>query len=399
MASPTRPDRFVTAATTLFQDHGYRNVSMEQIGGAVGLTGPAVYRHFPSKQDILATALTTQVHTVRDFLSDAQDRGDTPVEQLGLFFDALSEMTAHRDASTLWNRERLHLSHADLDTMNAYFGVLTDKLACKICAARHDVDSMDAKLLATAALSVYSNAAQIRGSLTAKRLMKVQRAVTDSILGCELPRAPGPPVAQASHSRRSPAARRERILDAATQLFFDRGFRDVRIDEIAARAGVSVTTVYQEYAGKTVILGTVLRRGLEGLLSASIAALDGSSRTDALDVLLGTFIEFSLSSNGRILAVALRDAVYLPEESRIALGRTASDYTAEWTTAILAQTPGLSIDDAKALEKSLAGFACQVISSPELRSRPGIDSELRALAYGILSPSGLSRSHPRRSAH
>ncbi|MBN0973418.1 MULTISPECIES: helix-turn-helix domain-containing protein, partial [unclassified Gordonia (in: high G+C Gram-positive bacteria)] len=46
-----RVEQLIAEATSLFQDAGYRNVSVEEIGAAVGLTGPAVYRYFPSKQD------------------------------------------------------------------------------------------------------------------------------------------------------------------------------------------------------------------------------------------------------------------------------------------------------------------------------------------------------------
>ncbi len=371
-----RLEHLVREATRLFQEFGYRNVSMEQIGATVGLTGPALYRHFPSKQDILAQALTAQVRTVSRFMADAQERGGTPEEQIGLFFDALGDMTAHRDVSILWNRERLHLERSGLSELNRSFGGLVDTLAAKISAARPAVDAAGAELLATAVLSVYSSTARMRGSLSAKRLMQVQRALTDSILDCDLATAPVVVGTDDARSRRSPIARRERILDVATELFFVRGFRNVRIDEI-----------YHEHAGKTEILWTVIRRGIEGLLGTSIAALDGAAAGDTLDVLLRVFVDYSLGPNGRVLAVAVRDAVYLPEADQISLGRTTSDYSDEWTTAIRVRTPSLSQADAKALEQALAGFAGHVISSPELRSRPGIDGQLRKLAYAILIPS------------
>ena len=391
-----RLEHLVREATRLFQEFGYRNVSMEQIGATVGLTGPALYRHFPSKQDILAQALTAQVRTVSRFMADAQERGGTPEEQIGLFFDALGDMTAHRDVSILWNRERLHLERSGLSELNRSFGGLVDTLAAKISAARPAVDPAGAELLATAVLSVYSSTARMRGSLSAKRLMQVQRALTDSILDCDLATAPVVVGTDDARSRRSPIARRERILDVATELFFVRGFRNVRIDEIAAHAGVSVATVYHEHAGKTEILWTVIRRGIEGLLGTSIAALDGAAAGDTLDVLLRVFVDYSLGPNGRVLAVAVRDAVYLPEADQISLGRITSDYSAEWTTAIRVRTPSLSQADAKALEQALAGFAGHVISSPELRSRPGIDGQLRKMAYAILSPAGLGGASPPR---
>ncbi|WP_166981525.1 TetR/AcrR family transcriptional regulator [Paramicrobacterium fandaimingii] len=45
------------AAAALFSEHGFNGVSMEDLGTAVGVSGPAVYRHFPSKQAVLAELL------------------------------------------------------------------------------------------------------------------------------------------------------------------------------------------------------------------------------------------------------------------------------------------------------------------------------------------------------
>jgi AcrR family transcriptional regulator len=53
-------------------------------------------------------------------------------------------------------------------------------------------------------------------------------------------------------SRRQELAKQNRlaILDAARDLFFDRGYAATTIAEIAARAGVSVETIYKAYGNK-----------------------------------------------------------------------------------------------------------------------------------------------------
>lgn len=365
-------------------------MSLEQIGGSVGLTGPAVYRHFPSKQVILETALTTQVENVCAFLANARQREHSPAEQLRVFFDLLGDMTAHHDVSTLWARERFHLDTSGLNDMNESFRVLVDSLASNICAARAGTGTDDARLLSTAALSVFSSTARMRGALAPRRLKQIQRAIVHSILASPLPGSGTTRAARTGGARRQPAARRQRILGAATSLFFARGFRNVRIDEIAAEADVSVAAVYQQYPGKTDILSTILRSGLESLLWMSLDALDGSSQADSLDVLLRVVINYSVSPKGRTLPVALQDAMYLSEADQVSLGRTASDYSAEWTAAIRMHTPDLPRADANALEQAFAGFICQVIATPELRSRPGIQGELSTLAIAFLRPGGLN---------
>ncbi|GAB2521719.1 TetR/AcrR family transcriptional regulator [Paramicrobacterium agarici] len=56
-AKNERRRSLLDAAAALFSQHGFNGVSMEDLGTAVGVSGPAVYRHFPSKQAVLAELL------------------------------------------------------------------------------------------------------------------------------------------------------------------------------------------------------------------------------------------------------------------------------------------------------------------------------------------------------
>ncbi|GAA1931723.1 TetR family transcriptional regulator BkaR [Microbacterium aoyamense] len=44
-------------AARLFAERGFTSVSLEELGAAVGVTGPAVYRHFANKQAMLGAIL------------------------------------------------------------------------------------------------------------------------------------------------------------------------------------------------------------------------------------------------------------------------------------------------------------------------------------------------------
>jgi AcrR family transcriptional regulator len=44
-------------AAALFAERGFSGVSLEDIGGAVGISGPALYRHFANKQALLGAIL------------------------------------------------------------------------------------------------------------------------------------------------------------------------------------------------------------------------------------------------------------------------------------------------------------------------------------------------------
>jgi AcrR family transcriptional regulator len=51
--APGRRAALLAAAARLFAARGYHSVTIDDIGGAVGIAGPSVYRHFPSKLDLM----------------------------------------------------------------------------------------------------------------------------------------------------------------------------------------------------------------------------------------------------------------------------------------------------------------------------------------------------------
>lgn len=60
LRSQAKADRraaLLDAAATLFARSGFNGVAMEDLGSAVGVSGPAVYRHFSGKQDVLSALL------------------------------------------------------------------------------------------------------------------------------------------------------------------------------------------------------------------------------------------------------------------------------------------------------------------------------------------------------
>ncbi|MCA1710249.1 MAG: TetR/AcrR family transcriptional regulator, partial [Actinobacteria bacterium] len=57
MPTADRRVQIRSAAARLFASRGFHGVTIEDIGVSCGITGPAVYRHFPSKDALLADLL------------------------------------------------------------------------------------------------------------------------------------------------------------------------------------------------------------------------------------------------------------------------------------------------------------------------------------------------------
>ncbi len=56
-AGPSRREQILGVAAQLFAKHGFHGVSIADLGAAVGISGPALYRHFPGKDALLAEML------------------------------------------------------------------------------------------------------------------------------------------------------------------------------------------------------------------------------------------------------------------------------------------------------------------------------------------------------
>ncbi|MCG5434136.1 TetR/AcrR family transcriptional regulator [Mycobacterium sp. MYCO198283] len=52
-----RRSQLLAAAERLIAERGYLSVRLEDIGAAAGVSGPAIYRHFPNKEALLAELL------------------------------------------------------------------------------------------------------------------------------------------------------------------------------------------------------------------------------------------------------------------------------------------------------------------------------------------------------
>ena len=60
----SRKEEILAIAVELFATRGYHGVSMDDIGAAAGVTGPALYHHFKGKEAMLAAALYPVSHNL-----------------------------------------------------------------------------------------------------------------------------------------------------------------------------------------------------------------------------------------------------------------------------------------------------------------------------------------------
>jgi TetR/AcrR family transcriptional regulator len=97
-----------------------------------------------------------------------------------------------------------------------------------------------------------------------------------------------PATARTSQRQRRKEARPQELLDAALDLFVERGFAATRSEDVAARAGVSKGTLYLYYPSKEELLKEVVRHNVINQIAEGIdiaRQFEGSS-ADLLAVML-----------------------------------------------------------------------------------------------------------------
>ncbi|QUQ66530.1 TetR/AcrR family transcriptional regulator [Kutzneria sp. CA-103260] len=134
----------------------------------------------------------------------------------------------------------------------------------------------------------------------------------------------------ASEQRR--AQRRQRLLEAALHLFTTLGYRQTKIVQICADAGVSTRNFYEEFTGKEQLLVTlhdlINSAALEQVRTA-LAKLDSPDVVTRITVLLDAFVA-SVTADPRLPRLNYVEAVGVSEE----LERQHQEWVTRWADFI-----------------------------------------------------------------
>ena len=92
-------ERILDTAYDLFSRHGIRAVGVDRIVAESGVAKMSLYRHFPSKDDLVLTFLQEreQRWTNEWLRAEAERRGATPAERMLAIFDVFGEWFAIED--------------------------------------------------------------------------------------------------------------------------------------------------------------------------------------------------------------------------------------------------------------------------------------------------------------
>ena len=384
MQSPTvgrrrpkdRKDRIAQAAAELFCERGYHGVSLEEIATVVGISAPAVYRHFDNKYAILVAATRG--------LIDASLTA-TDVDGLHALLRALAGLAVtHRKTGGLYQWEWRYLTEEHRVEFGEGLALLRRRVAVPLMAWRPELTAPDADAIARAVLSVFGSLSTHRAVVARGRAEETLIRAATRVVNADppTPAARQPVDLPLVELRRTP--RRELLLTSAIRLFRERGYHAVNIEDIGRGAGINASSVYRYFPGKAELLAAAFYRASERVAEATTAALAGArSNGEALRRMTESYVELTFERSD-LVTVYLAENNNLPESDRHELRKVQRLHVEEWVRLLLSLRPELSAPEARVLTHAALNLVTDLSRWVRFDRRSAMDHHLARLMRVVL---------------
>lgn len=373
----------IAAASDLFYRRGYPAVSMSDIAAAMNVGASAIYRHFGSKSELLVAAIRSGLLPYKQVI-EAWPRTDAEgTAGLDRLVRWMAEVGLdHRELGVLWQREGRNLDELDQRILRDELTALTGGLAGYLMQARPDLDAAQADFLAWCAMGTLVSVGFHSLVLRRDRYIDLLSSIVDTVLTTEL----RGDVAGASAPEPQPveaATRRDALVAEAIELFAERGYGGVGIDDIADAAGIAGPSIYSHFTSKQKILAEAIRRGNDVLQRDAAAALEAqSSPQDTLARLVDSFIAVALG-NRFLIRVVLSELDQLDAEDWDFALRAQREYVSTWSR-LLEAFGDTDATSARIRVQAVLLVVNDAVQTPHLRARPELERWLRRVARRML---------------
>jgi len=181
----------------------------------------------------------------------------------------------------------------------------------------------------------------------------------------------------------SRVTRRDEILRVAAQLFAERGFHGVGVDDIGTAAGITGPGIYRHFDSKDAILAEMLVRISERLLAGGLARVEEAAQdpTAALAGLIAWQTDFALS-NPALIVVQDRDLANVADRDRRQVRQLQRRYVEVWVDVLTRLHPGAGQVQIRARAHALFGL---INSTPHSAGELGAEEMSRILTNMALA--------------
>ncbi len=349
-----RKDQIARASAEAFSELGYHAVGMEAIAAKVGISAPALYRHYASKYQLFrgaVLALGQQLVDCTDFADAEPAEAADPAATLDRLVEALIDVTlANRESGGLYRWQARYLHGEDQATLMDQLRVVNRRVQRPLMVIRPTLTSSHRWMLSSGLLSVIGSIVDHRVALPDDEIRALLTEVASAVLAAELPESEDVLSRPSSWQIfESDTGVYEALLQASMVLFNAKGYPETSMAEIASAVGIPVSGIYRYFPGKCDILSTGLRRAadrISGRLSAILTGL--SEPRQMLTLLIEAYVATSFA-NPELAAIYYTERVNLTrvdEELLRSVQRTTID---SWMRLLTSARPAVTSTQARIL--------------------------------------------------
>ncbi|TQF04694.1 TetR/AcrR family transcriptional regulator [Kitasatospora acidiphila] len=286
-----RRTQILLAAAEQFHRRGYHQVAMAEVAAAVGITAPALYRHYRGKPELLRQAVRGGLDELDRAVTAAGTRPERGPVALA---EALAAVALDQRAlGTLCQRDARLLPAAQRSELRRQLCATVRSGAGQLRAARAELATSEAELLLWSALSVGGSLSYHTFAPPRRRFEQLLSGLLCGVLDAQVDTA-----SDVRSKRRvdedEPVGRREELLAAAVRLFDERGFDNVSTDRIGAAVGIAGPSLYKHFPTKVDLLAAALVRCRERLWHEVAGTLTGPGEPTAMLVNgLAAYVDFA----------------------------------------------------------------------------------------------------------
>ena len=163
---PYRRDQIQQIAVSLFHERGYHATGMDDIGEAAGITGPAIYRHFKNKEEILTAAITQGTDSILAKVQEIVETSSSPEETLERLARNFMRATLNDPAlAAIIVGELRLLDPTPRGTVERAFRLHLEEWVHALSQLRPELSDGELRVLVTAAFGLFESVTQYESGL------------------------------------------------------------------------------------------------------------------------------------------------------------------------------------------------------------------------------------------
>lgn len=362
------------AATRLFYERGYEQVSVADVAASVNVGPSALYRHYAGKADMLYDAIDETAAAFTTMLGDLQTRD---LEEIAA--TCARTALAYRRLGVLWQREARNLPEPQRALLRARMRASGARLASALAEIRPELGPDRADFLTGCVVNAMSSISFHRLQLAPERFEEVLADLALRVLRFEFDPAVGPGLA--STSPIDLTSRRDQIAAAAAALFARHGFEAVSMDDIGAAVGIAGPSIYNHVASKQDLLYAAFERGYVVLQAAFEEAVGQTpDPAEALRRVSDSYVGLTLDHTD-LITILIAEVRNLDAEHRGLTQVAQVGYIGQWVGLVQQMRPAEDITVSRIKVQAAQMMANSLSRTSYLRERPGFESDVAEICW------------------